>query len=80
MKFNAWFQCINGCPGIHPLNEIIYRCPECNELLEVQHDINLLKQLSPDEWKKLFRDRVGALPQAQSRGQPGAAFHAHAQR
>lgn len=59
MKFNAWFQCINGCPGIHPLNEIIYRCPECNELLEVQHDINLLKQLSPDEWKKLFRDRVG---------------------
>jgi len=59
MKLNAWFQCINGCSGIHPLNEIIYRCPQCNELLEVQHDMDLLKQLSPDEWKNLFKDRVG---------------------
>ena len=59
MKHNAWFQCINGCSGIHPLNEIIYRCPQCNELLEVQHDMDLLKQLSPDEWKELFKDRVG---------------------
>ena len=59
MKLNAWFQCINGCSGTHPLNEIIYRCPQCNELLEVQHDMDLLKQLSPDEWKNLFKDRVG---------------------
>jgi len=59
MKLNAWFQCINGCSGIHPLNEIIYSCPQCNELLEVQHDMDLLRQLSPDEWKELFKDRVG---------------------
>ena len=30
-----------------------------NELLEVQHDLDLLKQLSSDEWKELFKDRVG---------------------
>jgi len=59
MKLNAWFQCINGCSGIHPLNEIIYKCPQCNELLEVQHDMDLLRQLSPDKWKELFKDRVG---------------------
>ena len=59
MKFNAWFQCINGCSGRHSLNEIIYRCPQCDELLEVQHDIHLLKQLNPNEWKELFKDRVG---------------------
>jgi len=59
MKLNAWFQCINGCSGIYPLNEIIYRCPQCDELLEVQHDMDLLKQLSSDEWKVLFKDRVG---------------------
>jgi len=59
MKLDAWFQCINGCSGRHPLNEIIYRCPQCNELLEVQHDMDLLKQLSPDEWKELFKDRIG---------------------
>ena len=59
MKFNAWFQCVNGCSGRHPLNEIIYRCPQCDELLEVQHDMDLLKQLSSEEWKALFKDRVG---------------------
>ena len=59
MKFNAWFQCINGCSGRHSLNEIIYRCPQCDELLEVQHDMDLLKQLSSEEWKALFKDRVG---------------------
>ena len=59
IKFNAWFQCINGCSGRHPLNEIIYRCPQCDELLEVQHDMDQLKLLSPDEWKNLFKDRVG---------------------
>ena len=59
IKLNAWFQCINGCSGRHPLNEIIYKCPQCDELLEVQHDIDLLKQLGPDEWKALFNDRVG---------------------
>jgi len=59
MKLNAWFQCINGCSGRYPLNEIIYRCPQCDELLEVQHDMDLLKQLSSDEWKGLFKDRVG---------------------
>jgi len=59
MKLNAWFQCINGCSERHPLNEIIYRCPQCDELLEVQHDMDLLKQLSSDEWKALFKDRVG---------------------
>ena len=59
MKFNAWFECINGCSERHPLNQIIYRCPQCGELLEVQHDFNLLKQLSSKEWKELFKDRVG---------------------
>ena len=58
-EFKAWFQCINGCSGRHPLNEIIYRCPQCNELLEVQHDMDLLKQRSPEEWKELFSQRIG---------------------
>jgi threonine synthase len=59
IKLNAWFQCVNGCSGRYPLNDIIYRCPQCDELLEVQHDMELLKQLGPVEWKALFKDRVG---------------------
>ena len=54
MKFNAWFQCINGCSGRHGLNEVIYKCPECGELLEVIHDIEKLKVRSAQEWKDLF--------------------------
>ena len=58
MEINAWFQCINGCSGRHPLNEVIYRCPECDELLEVQHDMDLLKKRGSDEWDifNLFGD------------------------
>jgi len=60
MQFRAWFQCINGCSGQYDLTEIIYRCPHCGELLEVQHDMDLLKKRSGDEWKKIFTDRYRA--------------------
>ncbi len=57
MKFKAWFQCIAGCDGKHDLGEIIYRCPKCGDLLEVKHDMELLKQLDAGEWKKKFEGR-----------------------
>ncbi len=57
MGFQAWFQCINGCSGRHALNEVIYRCPECDDLLEVQHDLDQLKQRSATEWRELFDHR-----------------------
>ncbi|MFQ5451797.1 MAG: threonine synthase [Nitrospinaceae bacterium] len=57
MEFRAWFQCINGCPGQHGLTEVIYRCPDCGELLEVAHDMKKLKRRSGKVWKKLFQDR-----------------------
>jgi len=37
IAYNAWFQCINGCPGEFDLREVIYRCPTYGDLLEVQH-------------------------------------------
>ncbi|MFH1538774.1 MAG: threonine synthase [bacterium] len=58
MKYRAWFQCINGCKGRHGLNEIIYECPECGNLLEVKHDLaRLKKERRPAQWKKLFDAR-----------------------
>ncbi len=60
MNFHAWFQCINGCSGQYELTEIIYRCPDCGELLEVQHDMDLLKKRSGDEWKQIFVSRYRA--------------------
>jgi threonine synthase len=56
-NYRAFFRCINGCPGQYPLNEIIYQCPKCQDLLEVVHDIVPLRMTSPDEWKDIFDSR-----------------------
>ncbi|MGE0548646.1 MAG: threonine synthase [Kofleriaceae bacterium] len=55
--FSAAFRCIAGCPGSHPLDEVIYRCPRCGDLLEVVHDIEALRERSPEAWKRLFAER-----------------------
>lgn len=57
MKFRAWFRCVNGCSGQHPLNEVIYRCPSCQGLLEVEHDLEALRARSPAAWMRLFDER-----------------------
>ena len=45
MEFKAWFQCINPDCGRHyELTDIIYRCRDCDELLEVKHDMDQLKK------------------------------------
>src|SRR2546427_4826758 len=57
MTYRAVFRCIAGCPGEYPLNEPIYRCPVCGDLLEVSHDLELLRDRSPAAWMRLFDDR-----------------------
>ena len=55
--FRAWFGCSAGCSGELPLNQIIYYCPKCGSLLDVQHDLDALRTRSASEWKNLFDDR-----------------------
>jgi threonine synthase len=58
MSYRAWFQCINPqCGATYPLNSIIYHCKQCHALLEVQHDLKLLKRRDAKAWMKLFEDR-----------------------
>ncbi len=45
---------------MYSIYEVIYTCPNCGGLLEVQHDTEALRTRSADEWKKLFDDRVGS--------------------
>ncbi len=59
--FNAWYQSISGHPDRYPLDEIIYRCPDSGELLEVRHDLDALRQRTPEEWKHLFDARLQSL-------------------
>lgn len=55
--YKAWYKCINNCTETHSLTEIIYRCPQCGDILEVQHDLERLKSKSPQEWKNIFTKR-----------------------
>ena len=57
MDYNAWFQCSEGCGETYPLTEVIYRCKNCDGLLEVRHDLDALKQRSATDWKSLFEKR-----------------------
>jgi threonine synthase len=57
MNDRAVFKCIAGCEGEHDLEQAIYRCPKCGDLLEVVHDLSALRQRSAEEWKRLFDGR-----------------------
>src|SRR5580704_4655268 len=56
-RYSAHFRCFAGCPGEFPLTQAIYRCPKCDGLLQVQHDVEALRSRSAAAWMKLFDDR-----------------------
>src|SRR3712207_1248355 len=59
LSYRAVFRCFRGCPGEYSLYEVIYTCPRCGGLLEVQHDLAALRQHSAAEWKQVLDGRVG---------------------
>jgi threonine synthase len=57
-ELKAWFQSINPKnEQRYPLDDIIYRCPQTGDLLEVRHDMAALKKKSAQEWRELFENR-----------------------
>jgi len=57
MGYSAEFRCVAGCAGSYPLDQVIYQCPTCGELLEVRHDVDALKARSAAEWVRTFDQR-----------------------
>jgi threonine synthase len=57
MDYRAWFRCTSGDHGQWSLEDILYRCPTCGNLLEVAHDLEALSGRTPSEWRKLFDER-----------------------
>jgi threonine synthase len=43
-----------------PVDQVIYRSPTTGELLEVEHDIEALRDRSPAAWMQLFDDRLNS--------------------
>jgi threonine synthase len=68
MTLSATFRCFRGCEGSWPLTQAIYRCPKCDSLLEVRHDLTALAKLHDGPgWRALFDQRwspthLGASP------------------
>jgi threonine synthase len=62
--FSAWFRCADGCDFRAALTDVVYSCPRCGGLLEVEHDRAALARRSADEWKALFdgRFKLGRWP------------------
>ncbi len=58
-QYEAVFRCISGCDIEYSINEVIYKCEKCGNLLEVSHNIDLLKKRTPEEWKEIFNSRIG---------------------
>ncbi|MCY3846999.1 MAG: pyridoxal-phosphate dependent enzyme, partial [Acidobacteria bacterium] len=55
--YRATLRCIRGCAGEHSLLTAVYRCPTCNDLLEVAHDLDVLRARSAGSWMRLFDER-----------------------
>jgi len=48
---------MTGCEGTFEVTAAIYRCPRCGGLLDVEHDLEALRDRSADSWKQLFDER-----------------------
>jgi threonine synthase len=57
VPYSASFRCFSGCAGSYPLTRPIYRCPSCDGLLDVVHDVEALRDRSAASWMRLFDDR-----------------------
>jgi threonine synthase len=60
MDYRCSFRCVAGCEGSYDVEQVIYHCPKCGELLEVRHDLEALRQRSASAWIKLFDERSGS--------------------
>jgi threonine synthase len=77
--FAASFRCAEGCDFRAELTEVVYRCPRCQGLLEVEHDLAPLRRRSAAEWKALFDQRFRRAPWPFSSGVWGKKEWVHPQ-
>ncbi len=59
-RMSCLFQCID-CKELFSLNQILYSCPKkgCGGLLDIKHDLKALSRYTAEEWRALFRERLG---------------------
>jgi len=58
MPYDSWYQCVRGCDRRYSIYDVVYHCETCGGLLDVEHDLEALKQRSAAVWIKLFEQRA----------------------
>ncbi len=58
MEYHSWLECTRGCGRRYSLYDVVYRCEDCGGLLDVEHDLDALRQRSADDWIQLFTQRT----------------------
>ena len=58
MTYDSWLECVQGCGNRYSIYDVIYHCPDCGGLLDVEHDLDALKVRDNEEWKTLFDHRT----------------------
>jgi len=61
LPYHNWFQCTRGCGRRYSIYDVVYRCEDCGGLLDVEHDLEALKERSADEWRALFEQRTRSV-------------------
>jgi threonine synthase len=58
MHYHSWLECVRGCGQRHSIYDVVYRCEACGGLLDVEHDIEALRDRSAPAWMQLFERRT----------------------
>jgi threonine synthase len=58
MSYDSWLECIRGCGRRYSIFDVVYRCEDCGGLLDVEHDLDALRDRSGSEWRQLFDRRT----------------------
>jgi len=66
--YDSWLQCIRGCERRYSINDVVYRCRECGGLLDVEHDLEVLRHRTGHEWRTLFDSRTRVVEQSYASG------------
>jgi threonine synthase len=58
MPYHSWLECIRGCGRRYSIYDVVYHCEDCGGLLDVEHDLEALKDRSASGWMELFDRRT----------------------
>jgi threonine synthase len=58
MTYHSWLECIRGCGRRYSIYDVVYRCEDCGGLLDVEHDLEALKDRNATAWMHLFDQRT----------------------